>query len=922
MLVVVLATLGGWWWSQRDGAAGSDDAPAALARDPSARVARAALPYASEPGGGVRVPWVFEPGLAPRRIAGVVRAGGAAAAGARVELRTKAGGAPLSFASVTTETDGRFDFGAVPAGPWLVIASLADWAPGSTIVHSHDPDARPAPDALEIELRACEWRIRGVVSNMAGQPIVGAEIRDTFWNAAGGTLIDTTGADGRFEICAAESIFVVSAAGHEARNITYRKISSAEELDVRLFAAAALTGRVVDADGKPVGNAVVSGGERPLPTATAVTGADGSFRLEGLPPGLVILDAEHPEHGESSGTTAVVASGKTTEGVLIELTSRCRRLSGHVRLNGRPVVGAHLLKTYTQADGSFVARCAGDDPIDLEVSGYAVVSPRNIPAGHESMDDLVVEVARGAVVRGRVTEGGVPAKGAQVGTRMSMATVFSARTVSTHSEPDGTYELAGLEPGTIELQATSTMGQRSGSVSLEITRTGEHTVDFEISSGGTITGTVRGAHGQPLPYLQVTADDGVERTFFDTGATARSGPGGEFELKGVATGRHTIRPLEKAGFTPASGSWPTVEITEASTTVTVDVQVAQEGGRAIAGTVRSDTGAAVVGARVSVDRYAEVATDAQGGFRFEGLVRDTASLRVLDASGASVERNDVRVGDEALVIVLPRTGAIAGTIVSSGDDWDVTVMPLGDDRRTRRRWTSDVRGTSFLAAGLASGSYEVRVSGPAGAGKTTVEVRPGETLPVVIEISGSATIRGTARLFPGGTPAAGLDCSAGSAHDRSAEDGTFVLKNAPAGAVVDVDCVAPDFARVGGASVDVPANGTASVDVHVMEIDMESLGPSSASGDLGARLQPVPAATPAEVAFAAVVPGGPAARAGLQDGDVLVSIDGAPATGSVAAAIESYVATRGAGARVALVVRRGEQAVNATVTLGSATRTP
>lgn len=97
---------------------------------------------------------------------------------------------------------------------------------------------------------------------------------------------------------------------------------------------------------------------------------------------------------------------------------------------------------------------------------------------------------------------------------------------------------------------------------------------------------------------------------------------------------------------------------------------------------------------------------------------------------------------------------------------------------------------------------------------------------------------------------------------------------------------------------------------------VESLGPRGTqrqdddigtrrTEQLGARLVRVAGAAPEAVSFAAVEPDGAAASAGVIEGDVVVTVDGASAQGDYVGAAISYLYTRPAGERVRLLVRRG-----------------
>jgi len=89
----------------------------------------------------------------------------------------------------------------------------------------------------------------------------------------------------------------------------------------------------------------------------------------------------------------------------------------------------------------------------------------------------------------------------------------------------------------------------------------------------------------------------------------------------------------------------------------------------------------------------------------------------------------------------------------------------------------------------------------------------------------------------------------------------------------------------------------------------------------GLQTVPIPEAAAAEAGVsgglyvAGVVPGGPAASAGLREGDVITEIDGAPATSNVQ--LQELTLTKKPGETVTLTYVRDGKTNKATVTLGS-----
>jgi putative serine protease PepD len=84
---------------------------------------------------------------------------------------------------------------------------------------------------------------------------------------------------------------------------------------------------------------------------------------------------------------------------------------------------------------------------------------------------------------------------------------------------------------------------------------------------------------------------------------------------------------------------------------------------------------------------------------------------------------------------------------------------------------------------------------------------------------------------------------------------------------------------------------------------------------LGLAVQAVPTGAGAHLSVVSVVPGGPAAAAGLQAGDVITSIDGEPASDPLQLALLTI--KKKPGDTVALTYERAGQSMQATLTLGA-----
>jgi S1-C subfamily serine protease len=144
---------------------------------------------------------------------------------------------------------------------------------------------------------------------------------------------------------------------------------------------------------------------------------------------------------------------------------------------------------------------------------------------------------------------------------------------------------------------------------------------------------------------------------------------------------------------------------------------------------------------------------------------------------------------------------------------------------------------------------------------------------------------------------------------RTDRDGAFELTSAPAGDIAVVCHGSGSTHSDGLRLVTVPPSQRLEVDVPVVRIRQDV---SVILAGIGADFD--------EQSFIArfhrVRPGGPAATAGLQDGDVVIAVDGAAVTELSPRGVWFLVANREPGTTVKLTVRRAGKNVAASLLLG------
>lgn len=782
------------------------------------------------------MPWIYEPGLPGARIAGtVVDAGNKPVSGARVELRPVAlVDLAMESPSVLSDASGHFDFGAQPPTVYTVLAAHTAYGPGGTSVDLADPTEIPRPDDLKIELPECK-KFTGDVVDAMGKPLAGVDVL-SYGQTFGAALVGESGPDGRFDLCVGtHALFVHPGYASQILPLWWAHGPA----HIILVEGARVEGTVVDTDGVPVAGALVVNKELAmLRDPIALTDASGRFELLDLPSRSLTLDAEHAEHGRSYGTRVMAAAGRTSE-VLIELTERCRRVSGRVVSAGRPIGGVRLLRTVSQLDGSFVARCVAPERARIRVSGWVLRGSDEVPDGREDIDDLLVEVHPGAVVRGLVLSQGKPVADAAIIKENGYSTIAE-------SNAQGRFELKGLEAGSFALRASHrTSGRRSPYVAVELSQDGQADITLDLSDTGSISGVVLGSDGRPLIGATVeVVEPGIapmkgwrsSRRGPDARVEqreARTDPSGAFEFWGLTAERYEVRTKEHASPSP----WPVVQLAPSEARKDIQLIVTIPGIDSIAGHVRRPSGAAIAGAVVGVRLGSlRVTTDESGAFRLDADgFRDPLWIEVVTPDG--VQRTlDVPRGKQDVEIAIAEAGRLDVIVEGTGENWDASVTPRSETSSSR--YGADVRGHTFSVQHLDPGRYDVKVEGPGGAGSELVDIEEGKTTKAVIKIGAPATVRGRARRFPDGIGVADLRCSNGPIGSpvRTDRDGGFELTGVNPGRVGiicgNVSFTSPKAGTpIGLATVHIRAGEKAVVDVWIVT-------PPEHPANLGMEIKP------------------------------------------------------------------------------------
>jgi protocatechuate 3,4-dioxygenase beta subunit len=713
------------------------------------------------------------------------------------------------------------------------VPPLVSAVPMTTVTTRADRSVRSTPSS-ESRDRVITGVVRVGRRALANAPVTIARISEFYVPP----VTVTSDEKGRYRAAVAPGRYAVSAGeglGPRLRPVTEGRMHTDAELpivdtskaketaaDVDLVAAPLITGRVVDANDKPVGRAdvlLVMAGRSPLEffhQPIVRTRPDGRFAV----PAPLFPESERvelvvtpPRHSSTRSRPFVLAQAKDTtitlprfERVTVEVTDRERKpLPGatvtytasdetaHFGVNAHDVLRMpHMVRRRVIGPSVELFLAAGE----YELAGAAPKhQPKTVTQRVVRPVSVGIALEPGHAIRGRVRRGDTAVAGVQVMIRGSNVTRGERGAVT---DEHGVFGFDALPRGTYTLG----FFKHEEMIDRTVTVDAPAEVDVDLPPTGVLRGRiVDAATREPvrefLYMLEPVTENDTRRTRgMQRGEAAGDGtftatvPAGTYRLTAAATGFIASEPVEVV---ITAGESTPIEIA-LGRGASVTGRVTDEQGKPvsevhvmIAGDVGELTRSSRTIARM-MPLNAQTAED--GTFTITGAAAGPALL-IARRVGFVMERRTIEIEPDTRVdITLTRGLSVSGIVTLDGKpvggaEVTANASAIGSDYQST---TTDERGR-FTLEGLVAARYMINVNREQHhAQLDNVDVTERRELTIELDGKGRGVIVGTVSGMPrGGGKAVNGNVFAHSgergAEGRIESDGTFRIENAPAGTV-------------------------------------------------------------------------------------------------------------------------------------------
>jgi protocatechuate 3,4-dioxygenase beta subunit len=682
--------------------------------------------------------------------------------------------------------------------------------------------------------------IRGTVTDReSGEPLEGAHV-------TAGPSAGVTDPSGRFTLTDVDAGTITMRAMMETyvpaeREVAVDAGASLEGIAIVLAQGSGILGTVLDPKGTPLPGARVRAYAGFLTTKQGTTDSRGRFALGGLGEGVYTVDARSGDFAPAVRTDIRLEEGQRITGIELRL-----RLGGAVEgeirsASGAPIGGASVRvepseETAGPVEDAFTRLFEGGERTDAKgayrIGGLTegafrvkVLADGHLPAtsaefrvveGETARMDLTLEV--GLVIVGRVvSRAGRPVAEATVEQAQDMMQVMMTgmrqERPSTRTKPDGSFVLAGLKGGAVDISASA---DGYASHTLKEVRPGEGEVEFVLGNLGSIAGRV--LNDKPRMPLESFRAEAMPTTsmfpgmagFQPAGSVTNLGDG-YFRISGLEPGSYNLSVYSDDH---APGRKPSVQVNEGQETGGLEILLVR--GEKLQGVVVADaTGRPVSGVAVSADisgnmllgmvgmgERRDTTTDEEGRFSLAGLPRGTTTVRASHPDFAPHQLPNLRVPPEApLEIRLSGGGTVIVRVLTIDGEPRVGSMVILQRNMpfSQQIGTTDDKG-EVRFDNIPAGSYmamEMNLGGLARRGLAgmdmkfkTAAVEDGKIVEVELQSAGGSTVRG--RVMRGDTGVDGalvylmsgtqtFEAIEGMKFGATDENGNYEIKDVPPG---------------------------------------------------------------------------------------------------------------------------------------------
>ncbi len=736
-------------------------------------------------------------------------------------------------------------------------------------------------DDIDFELADGGVVIEGVVTNSDGDGLGGALVIARGEPARHNAFTAVADAKGRYALSLAEGMYHVEAAYDDYAS-EWRRVTATED-SVRNFSlvrGGLVRGRVVVRDTRePLAGAIVSG------ATIVITDEDGAFEFRCLAAMEHRFNAGAVGYATRTATHVLITPGQAVEGIELEVDP-AYSLSGRVVDKGGQgiedvsVVAARISAPWndsasTDANGwfQFVGLNPGEYSLTAVNGTNMVKVDTPIAIRDQDVGDVVIEIDGGVIISGRVE----PATVAEVGLQLAVEDGGDrnqyTRTGKTRVATDatGAFSLEGIPNGSFEVVAATADGQ-FGLTPITVADVAQSGVVVTLTPRSRISGRVVDGNGKPVQNVHVYCQPLYRRetpkfTSRLNSPLARVAADGSFKFSSLDAGDYLITANHKDGaFVHVDG---TTELRD----VTV---VLPARGAAITGRVVDASGHPVARVRVIAMR--------EGGSPVP-LAWDMGQATTDDAGYFAT--GDTPIGMYFINASYPTGGptGVCGGIMA-GQDVTLTLQDLGSLTIDVVQHGSRVPSVSISCVGLRSfvheelinalppvtferlpaAEYECSIKADGGGTKFKVATRAGVDTNMVVDLPAWSSLSGKVVHPLTNKPLANVHVWVrGDTSATSDVDGHFVLERVPAGSgTVSFSPSRRDFRDFGKDEFPYTATAGQLVDMGTIYVVAPVI---DAPGTLGLLVDDA-------LVVIHLQTGGAAARAGLEVGDSIVSIDG------------------------------------------------